>query len=222
MLELTGCGTGSTPAEASSEPTTSATAPPPSERITAPPTTENTAPPPSENTAVPGSCRSAALSVTLGPSEGAAGTVYRSLRFTNAGSTPCVMHGFPGVSYVGGDNGSQVGPAAARDGAKGAPVTLAPAAVASAMVGMVNVGNFDAAACHPTPVKGLRVYPPGETAALFVAAPGTGCVGNPPGPQLRVRTVRARASADHQDRQAPGPGGSLHDGYRQWGDPLDS
>ena len=56
----------------------------------------------------------------------------------------------------------------------------------------VQVANFDAAVCQPTPVRGLRVYPPGETASLFVAMNNqTGCAGNPPGPQLTVKTMTA-------------------------------
>jgi hypothetical protein len=54
------------------------------------------------------------------------------------------------------------------------------------------VANYDAAVCRPTPVRGLRVYPPGDTAALFVPAEGTGCAGTPPGDQLSVQTLTAR------------------------------
>jgi hypothetical protein len=57
---------------------------------------------------------------------------------------------------------------------------------------LVNVANYDAAVCRPTPVRGLRVYPPGDTAALFVPAEGTGCAGTPPGDQLSVQTLTAR------------------------------
>lgn len=141
-------------------------------------------------------CRSSALSVTLGSSEGAAGTVYASLKFTNTGPNPCVLHGFPGVSYVGGDNGAQIGPAADRDGVKGAAVNLARGGTASAQLAMVQVLNYDATVCHPTAVKGLRVYPPGETASVFVPLKGTGCSATPPGAQLRIKTIQ------------PGPGQS--------------
>jgi hypothetical protein len=139
----------------------------------------------------PAPCRAATLAVTLGAGEGAAGTVYVAVRFTDKGSVPCVIQGFPGVSYVAGDHGVQVGPAAERVETKGAPVTLAPGAVASALVGMTQVGNFDESVCRPTPTRGLRVYPPGDTASVFVPLSGTGCAGNPPGPQLTVRTIVA-------------------------------
>jgi hypothetical protein len=70
-------------------------------------------------------------------------------------------------------------------------VVLRPGGKAQALVQFVQVANFDAAVCQPTPVRGLRVYPPGDTASLFVAADGTGCAGTLPGPQLSVRTVTA-------------------------------
>ncbi len=127
--------------------------------------------------------------MTLGASSGAAGSVYRSLVFTNAGTRTCGMRGFPGVSYVAGDDGHQLGPAAQMSGERGVEVTIPPGGRATAELQLAQVRNFDAAVCRPTPVRGLRVYPPGETAALFVVAAGTGCASPPPGPQLTVRTI---------------------------------
>lgn len=134
-------------------------------------------------------CRSAQLTPSLGPPEGAAGSVYRVLVFTNTGSQACGMQGFPGVSYVAGDMGQQVGPAAERVGDAGGSVRITSGATGSAQLQMVNVANYDAAVCRPTPVRGLRIYPPGETAALFVPVEATGCAGTPPGSQLTVGTI---------------------------------
>lgn len=134
-------------------------------------------------------CTAADLTLTVGDGEGTAGTVYRPLRFTNSGGRVCTIQGFPGVSYVAGADGHQVGPAAFRDGTKGAVVTLRPGQVAAATVGFVNVRNYDDAACQPTPVLGIRVYPPHDTAAMFVPLEGLGCMRTPPGNQLTVRTV---------------------------------
>jgi hypothetical protein len=136
-------------------------------------------------------CTTTDLRVTLGPADGAAGSAYRALVFTNASHTECELAGFPGVSYVAGDDGHQVGPAAQRSGERGARVALAPGVSATAELQLVQVRNFDAAACRPTSVRGLRVYPPGATAALFVAFAGIGCAGTPPGPQLTVRAIAA-------------------------------
>lgn len=144
---------------------------------------------PRERGGTPGECRAADLELSLGSGEGAAGTHYRPLRFTNASDAPCVIHGFPGVSYVAGDDGHQVGTAAYRTGGKGEPVTLQPGRTAHATVGFVEVGNYDPAECEPTPVRGLRVYPPHETNAMFVPAAGTGCAEFPDGQQLTVATA---------------------------------
>lgn len=134
-------------------------------------------------------CTTSELSVALGEGDAAAGSVYRPLIFSNTGSRTCELRGFPGVSYVAGDDGHQVGPAAAMSGERGAQVSIAPGATARAQLQLVNVQNFDPGACHPVPVRGLRVYPPGDTAALFVPAEGTGCSTTPPGNQLSVQTV---------------------------------
>ncbi|MET0235850.1 MAG: DUF4232 domain-containing protein [Kibdelosporangium sp.] len=137
-----------------------------------------------------GECKAASLRLSIGNGDTAAGTTFRQLVFTNTGTVPCVIQGFPGVSYVAGDDGHQVGPAAVREGAKGEAIDLAPGASAAAPVGFTQVRNYDEAVCKPTAVRGLRVYPPQETASLFIALEGTGCSGNPPGQQLSVKTIQ--------------------------------
>jgi Protein of unknown function (DUF4232) len=146
--------------------------------------------PPPDQAATSGECKAPELELSIGEGEGATSTVYRPLRFTNKGNRVCVIQGFPGVSYVTGDDGRQVGPAAFREGTKGAPVNLAPGEAAFATVGFAQVGAFDENVCKPTATRGLRVYPPHETAAMFLPMEGTGCAGTPPDPQLRVRTVQ--------------------------------
>jgi len=135
-------------------------------------------------------CKVADLKLSLGGGDAAAGTVYRELRFTNKGSRTCTIQGFPGVSYVAGEDGHQVGPAAFRDGSKGKAISLKPGMTVFAPVGFVQVGNYDPAVCKPTAVRGLRVYPPHEYDSMFVPAAGTGCAGKPPGNQLSVQTIR--------------------------------
>lgn len=139
-------------------------------------------------------CKPANLTLSLGDDQAAAGTFYEALRFTNSGKVSCVIVGFPGVSYVTGAKGTQVGAPAVRDGAIGSQITLHPGQVASAIVARVDVTNFDASVCKPTATLGFRVYPPDSTASMFVAQSGMGCAGNPPSPQLRVQTIK------------PGPG----------------
>jgi hypothetical protein len=138
----------------------------------------------------PSECKVADLKLSIGGGDAAAGTMYRELRFTNKGSRTCKIQGFPGVSYVAGEDGHQVGPAAFRTGAKGAAISLKPGMTVFAPVGFVQVRNYDPAACKPTSVRGLRVYPPHEYDSMYVAAPGTGCAANPPGNQLTVATIQ--------------------------------
>lgn len=124
----------------------------------------------------PDGCRANELSLALGQGQGAAGSTELPLNFTNVGARTCVLDGFPGVSYVqGGADGAQVGSAATRSGESHGAVSLAPNGTATAMVRAVNVENYPSDTCAPTPVAGLRVYPPNDTAALFVAHATEGC-----------------------------------------------
>jgi hypothetical protein len=154
-----------------------------------PPASATGQPAPSD-AASPNDCKASELRLSLGHGEGAAGTVYRPLRFTNVGARTCTIQGFPGVSYVAGADSHQVGSAAFREGTKGPAIQLSPGGTVNAPVGFTQVGNFDPNACKPTPVTGIRVYPPHDTASVIVAMGGTGCAGTPPGNQLVVRTVQ--------------------------------
>jgi hypothetical protein len=157
--------------------------------------TDTSSPSASSKKADPGAsstdCKAGSLKLTLKNGDAGAGHVYVNLVFTNKGSSTCTMQGYPGVSYVTGSSGKQVGEAAYRDGTKGAVVTLKPGKSAYAPIDQVNVHNFDPAACHPTSTRGLRIYPPHDTAAMFVSQSGTGCTGSVPGHQLSVKTVVA-------------------------------
>jgi hypothetical protein len=97
------------------------------------------------------------------------------LQLTNTGSSSCTLYGYPGVSWVAGADGHQVGAAAQRQtdnsGNAQQTVTLAPGALASAPLDIVDAAVIPPAECKPVPVRGLRVYPPGQTAALFLPLP---------------------------------------------------
>lgn len=137
-----------------------------------------------------GICKSKDVQLSLGTGDGAAGTVYRPLLIKNTSGKTCTIQGYPGISYVAGEDGHQVGKDAYRDGTKGEAITLTNGQSAVADIGFVQVRNFDSAVCQPTEIKGLRVYLPQETASNFVAAPGTGCASDKiPGNQLTVKTV---------------------------------
>jgi hypothetical protein len=97
---------------------------------------------------------------------------HTGLQLRNIGSSPCALYGYPGVSWVAGADGHQVGAAATRQpnnsGSSEGTVILAPGALASAPLDIVNASAIPPSSCKPVPVRGLRVYPPGQTAAMFI------------------------------------------------------
>ncbi|WP_211439090.1 DUF4232 domain-containing protein [Corynebacterium glutamicum] len=125
---------------------------------------------------VPKQCTTSELNISTGTQQGAAGSVLIDLNFTNAGSTDCTLHGFPGVSFVGMDNGTQIGAPAVREGDAFPAVTLGPGENTIAAVKISRAENYDLDACSLQPVDGLRVYPPGETASAYLPLEGfNGC-----------------------------------------------
>jgi Protein of unknown function (DUF4232) len=114
--------------------------------------------------------------VTTGPSEGAAGSTYLSIRFTNTSSAACTLYGYPGVSLVGGSSNAQVGAAATRRStAPASVVSLEPGQTGSALLRVVQALNFPQATCSPTATTSLRVYPPSETVSVLLPFKSTGC-----------------------------------------------
>lgn len=125
---------------------------------------------------VPKQCTTSELNISTGTQQGAAGSVLIDLNFTNAGSTDCTLHGFPGVSFVGMDNGTQIGAPAVREGDAFPAVTLGPGENTIAALKISRAENYDSDACSLQPVDGLRVYPPGETASAYLPLEGfNGC-----------------------------------------------
>ena len=70
-------------------------------------------------------CTAAALGVWVAADQdnGAAGTIYYPLEFTNISGHTCSMHGYPGVSAIG-QNGNQLGSPATWAGSDG--ITVRP------------------------------------------------------------------------------------------------
>ena len=111
------------------------------------------------------------LAITLGQSQGAAGSVLVPLQFKNTSSSPCELHGFPGVSFVGHGNGTQLGAPADWDTSQTiVPNTLEPGATVVAKLQVSQAGNYDPAECKPLAADGFRVYPPHSTQSAFVKA----------------------------------------------------
>lgn len=144
---------------------------------TASPTPSPTATTRPTSTATAGISRCAldSLKVTLGTPDGTAGTSYYPIIFTNTGTVACELHGYPGVSFVGDGNGTQIGAAAAEDGSVAIVAnTLAPGSAVTARLAISDPGNYSD--CSPVPVDGLRIYPPHSYTSAYVATTGlTGC-----------------------------------------------
>ena len=105
---------------------------------------------------------------------GAAGSYGIAFVFTNTGDRTCTLQGWPGVSFVGGGDGTQIGASATLD--RGTPhetQSLAPGGEVQALVKIVQTGGFDAASCQPTATDGFRIYPPGSVRSIFVGASGS-------------------------------------------------
>ena len=115
-------------------------------------------------------CATSGLHVTLGASSGYAGGVDETIVFTNTSGATCTLYGYPGVSLVSAPPYTQIGLAAKRGSTTPVTsVTLASGATASAVLQVVDALNFGPATCSPTKAAFLRVYPPNQTAPVYLA-----------------------------------------------------
>jgi uncharacterized protein DUF4232 len=108
------------------------------------------------------------VAVTQG--NGAAGSVFYPLQFTNLSRHACAMRGFPGVSAID-RHGHQLGSPAGRDHTRPVrTVVLAPGATAHSILRYGDVTVTTAPGCHPTfSTFELRIYPPGQRRATHAA-----------------------------------------------------
>ncbi len=181
ILLAAGCD----PIEGAGEPSST----PPVTMPSAPPVAGSSAPPVTQPSAPPGSaapsvsppqsslCHTGELKVTsqAGPGGGAAGSEYAWLVFTNVSGRTCTLYGYPGVSWVTGPSGQQVNdPVQRRTDVTPTRVVLTPGGVAHAQVRHANPELYGPD-CHPVQVAGFRVYPPDETAAVFVPWASQAC-----------------------------------------------
>ncbi|SIS08604.1 Protein of unknown function [Williamsia sterculiae] len=107
----------------------------------------------------------------------AAGTTSVELVFINTSGRTCTLHGFPGVSFVGDGNGTQIGaPARRTSGDNDQTITLRANERGTSTVQIAQARNYPDATCRPHQVDGFRVYPPNDTASLFIRySSATGC-----------------------------------------------
>jgi hypothetical protein len=108
--------------------------------------------------------------VAIGQANGAAGTIYYPLEFTNTSGHTCSLYGYPGVSAIGG-TGQQLGSPAGWYGLNGAQrVILAPGATAHTILAYHDVAVSTESGCDPVNTMfELRVYPPGQRLATYAA-----------------------------------------------------
>jgi hypothetical protein len=173
-LALVGCASSSS----SSTPATAASSssPAPASSTSASPVAV-----PSSSSASPAvvgvpACPNGSLKVTQGLGQGYAGGTYEVIDFTNTTGSTCTLYGYPGVSLVSGPPYVQLGLAAKRS--TNTPVkliTLAPGDVANALLQIVDALNFPTATCSPAAATDLQVYPPGQTAAVYLPNQSEAC-----------------------------------------------
>lgn len=113
-------------------------------------------------------CSSRHLALTVSTGQGTAGTSYQVLVLTNTGSSSCTLFGYPGVSFVT-SSGTLIGRPSARDRGPVHTITLPAGGPSSALSRQPEPGNFAPAACRPRTADRVRVFPPGQTVALFAA-----------------------------------------------------
>ena len=132
---------------------------------------------------------------------GAAGSSYYDLNFTNLSAHACTLIGYAGVSGVSLSN-RQVGSSAARDNTIGPAVITLTSAIsargllsatthntATVILQITEVVNYPASTCRQISAAGLRVFPPGQTSSKIVAFPFAACAKS--GPRyLHVKAVQ--------------------------------
>ena len=171
-LLLTACGPSQPQTQGTTEPGSSSASP-----ATSSAAPGTSAPPSSASPTAtgPALCKAATLSAaTDSTGGGAAGSVYMTLTLTNTGAQPCVLKGFPGVSLAADANGAPIGAPAKRDETTPAvDVLLAPGKAGAAVLRYTQAGNYPD--CTIVPAAGYRIYPPEDTASLFLAQPKQAC-----------------------------------------------
>jgi hypothetical protein len=194
LAAVAGCSSSGSSSSSPSAPSTTTSSPSSAATgTTAPATVPST----SLSPAVTGTpaCATSGLSVTLGSPSGYAGGVYQTIVFTNTSGAACTLYGYPGVSLVSAAPYTQIGLAAQRSST--APVKvimLAAGSSANAVVQVVDALNFPSASCRPSQAAYLRVYPPNQTAPVYLKDASEACA--EPVQTLFVSAVQAGSSSN--------------------------
>ena len=124
----------------------------------------------------PPGCATRDLKATVGVAQGAAGSVYQVIDFTNIGTASCSLYGYPGIALAGGSPVTQIGMAASRSPQAGpALVTLKPGAVANTLLRITEAQNYPTSKCSPMASTYLQIYPPNQTTPIYLGYKSTGC-----------------------------------------------
>lgn len=171
-LLLTACGPSQPQMQGTTVPGTNSASP------SSTPTSPDASQSPSSSATTPAGpalCKAATLSAATDASGGgAAGSVYMKLNLTNTGTAPCLLKGYPGVSLTAGADGAPIGAAATRDETTPvADVLLAPDQTGTAVLRYTQAANYSD--CTLTDAAGYRIYPPEDTASLFLPQPTSAC-----------------------------------------------
>ena len=166
LPRLAGCGSSGSPAAAPTKTiTVRATPAAPASTPATTPATDTASP----TAAAAPACPTRSLGLKLGLAQGAAGSTYQVIDFTNISNVTCTLYGYPGVSLAGGKPVTQIGLAAAESHATPRKlITLPPAAVANAVLQIAHAGNFPAARCQVTNADYLQIYPPNQTTPAYL------------------------------------------------------
>lgn len=131
---------------------------------------------PAQPAAAPGPsrCSTADLLATVGAINGAAGTGFYPLDFTNLSGSACTMYGYPGVAFITDPGSGQIGAAAGRTAGSPALIILKPGATAHATLGVSDVLVSNNCP-HRVWVNWVQVYPPDQYRPLFARIGALGC-----------------------------------------------
>ncbi len=120
-------------------------------------------------------CQTPGLVIWLDTSGNAtAGTTFYKLHFTNLSGHACTLNGYPFLSAAN-LAGHPVGRRAVFRKPGPHLVRVASGKTATAVLGIVDTGNFSRAACRPVTAAGLRVFPPNQTRFKMVPFPFSAC-----------------------------------------------
>ena len=178
-VPLAACGGSAKPAGQATTATSPATAAPSASTgpsASAGPTAAAGTAGPSPAAGSPAACPTRSLQAKAGVSQGTAGSVYQVIDFTNIGNVPCSLYGYPGVALAGGTPVTQVGLAAARNSSTPRTlITLAPGAVANALLQITDAGNYPPSKCQLVTTTYLQIIPPDQTTPIYLGYKSQGC-----------------------------------------------